>query len=201
MGLLYLYLHLFYITNTAFLVCFFFFYHLHYGTESSLISCSSSSPNHFFFEPSHRNVHIMTVATPHALCPRTHCVLPHRPGFGIKQCSRGFLKRLEETTGAKIQLSNTQHPAHRSASRSRYKCLNFLLRQVKSEIIFLDIFFLQIPRNLATLAATRLQWWRARVHKGKWILHGRQKRYWVLLIGSDKTKPQRNGTRRIETAL
>jgi hypothetical protein len=31
------------------------------------------------------------------------------------------------------------------------------LRQVRSEINFLDIFFLQIPRKLATLAATRLQ--------------------------------------------
>jgi len=54
----------------------------------------------------------MAIATPHALRPLTHCVLLHRSGFGIKQLSRGFLKRIEETTEANIQLSNTQHPAH-----------------------------------------------------------------------------------------
>lgn len=43
--------------------------------------------------------------------------------------------------------------------------------------------------------------WRARVREGKWILHAKPKRHWPLLIGSDETKPQSNGTRRIETAL
>jgi len=134
------------------------------------------------------------------------CVLPQRYGFGIKQLSRGFLKRFEEATGAKIQLSNKQQPTHWPASRSRYKCLHCLLRLSKVWNKFSRHFLFKNskkPCSLRCNTATRTcgDRWRARVHEGKWILHAKPKRHWLLLIGSDEKKPRSNGTRRIETAL